>query len=87
MSYFNEIFNSSINKNNDSERFQEGLFTGFYAMEQAGITRENIFKIFEVWENNNPLQNEDYKNLKENYLEFVKQYNSVYETLKDIKGE
>lgn len=87
MSNFDEIFDSVINKNNDSERFQDGLFTGFYAMEQAGLTREKIFKIFEAWENNNPLQNEDFKNLKENYLKFSKQYSSVYETLKDIKGK
>lgn len=68
-----------------SERFQEGLFTAFYVIEKCGLKQEQIFKIFTQWEENNSLGNEDYINLKENYLEFCKQYESTRELYNSIK--
>ena len=79
------IFDEIINK--DSNRFQEGLFTGFYIMKTAGLTQDKIFKIFDTLENNNTFDCDDYKNLKENFIKYCEEYDSARKLFSSIKED
>lgn len=73
--------------NNDSERFQQGLFTAFYTFERIGFRKEKIFKIFEAWEKNNSIQNKDFENLRENYIQFCKIYEEAQNIVDEMKNK
>jgi hypothetical protein len=82
------MFESLLNSiNNDSERFQQGLFTAFYTFEKMGFEKEKIFKIFDTWDKNNSIQNKDFQNLQENYIQFCKIYEEAQSIANDIKNK
>lgn len=87
MSKFDKVFNDFIN-NAEVEAFKEGMFTTFYALESAGLSREKALTILGVWENNNPLENKNFTNLREEYKKFLVDYEEARKIVKDMdKGE
>jgi hypothetical protein len=66
-----------LESESSSQRFQDGLFTAFYTVKKGGLSQEIIFRILEAWENNNKTNNEDFMNLKNNYIKFCDELESI----------
>lgn len=82
---FEELMNS-IN-GTGLERFQEGLFTAFYAIEKStrnGNAQEGILAILKMWEKEYK-GIDDYKNLVENYSSFKRNMDNALDIFNEIK--